>query len=193
MNYFIHYSKGPYSLAFRQHLARKLLLRTLPIIGSSHIRRVKFTCAQQRNAADGLGLGSGDGEWTEISDMSIFQASQHPERTAVSPLVSTVDAIRTNSNRNETAVVIHEAAAYPDYLPQLSTAESDLHLTQPSPFTVIPTTQVAGSQHVLTAALPRASVNVNPPVRSRQNSEGRMICDRDECNNVTFHRKSAWE
>ena len=125
--------------------------------------------------------------------MPVFQASHYPELTVVQPLVFAVEAIRTDSNDNETVIAIHEGMTYPSYLPQPTTEASNLHLAQSNLFTTIPMTQAAGSQAMSILALSQTSADINPPAKPLQDSEGRMICDRDGCDNVTFQRRSAWE
>jgi hypothetical protein len=116
----------------------------------------------------------------------------------VHPLAPAADTIRNDSNSYETIIAVNEdptdtlQQANPNDLLQSSMAVSNQHLTQSNLLTTLPTTQAAGNQIARTVAPSQMSTNIDQPAQPPRDSEGRMICSRDGCDKVTFHR-SAWK
>lgn len=146
-----------------------------------------------------LDLGRGDFEQVETGSISAFQASERSERTTMQPLALAAGTIQNDLNGSETFVAINGDPTYtiqqanPNDLLQLSMAGNSRHLTQSNSLTILPTTQAAGNQIARTVALSQTPTNIDRSAQPPRDSEGRMICDRVECGNITFPRRSDWE
>ena len=114
-------------------------------------------------------------------------------------LAPAAGAIQNDSNGSETFVAVDGDPTYiiqqtnPNDLQQSSMAGSSWHLTQSNLLTILPATQAAGNQIARTVAVSQTPTNTDRSTQPPRDSEGRMICDRVGCGNITFPRRSDWE
>lgn len=109
------------------------------------------------------------------------------------------DTIQNDSNGCETVVSVDmdptytiEQSSLNDLL-QSNTAVNSRYLIQPNLPTTLPTTQDAGGQIMRTIALSPTSASIDRPTQPPRDSKGKMICDHDGCDTLTFQRRSDWE
>jgi hypothetical protein len=76
---------------------------------------------------------------------------------------------------------------------QSNMTASNMPMERSNLFTPLPTTQAVGDQMSSVLGLSQNSTHILQPTLPLRDSEGRFICDRNECDNYTFTRKSAWQ
>jgi hypothetical protein len=146
-----------------------------------------------------LDLGRSDLEQVEAGNTSAFQASERSEQTTMQPLASAADTIQNDSNGSETFVAVNRDPTYTiqqanyNNLQQSSVVGNSRHLTQSNLLTNLPTTQATSNHIARTVGLSQTPTNIDRSVQPPRDSEGRMICDRVGCGNITFPRRSDWE
>ncbi|KAF2792109.1 hypothetical protein K505DRAFT_308235 [Melanomma pulvis-pyrius CBS 109.77] len=151
------------------------------------------------DSAYGVNLYGFSFEEMQSDHAAAYQASQSPERNPMQPLALASDTIPNDSNGREMAISVGTIPTYTiepsnlNHLLQSSTAANDQYLIQPNLPTTLPMIQDAGSQIMPTMALSPASASNDQPTQPPRDFEGRMICDHDGCDTLTFQRRSAWE
>jgi hypothetical protein len=122
--------------------------------------------------------------------------SQEPSQTATAPpgdqLWDSDSKLWSNAVFSFQESQSLEQATANDLLQQ-STAASSQYLIPSNLPTTFPTAQAAMTQTTHTLAPSETPTTPDLPVQLPQDSEVRLTCNRDGCDNVTFQRRSAWQ